>query len=58
VEKFDFAVEKQCVWWKKQLAACSGKLCIIHAVKRRDLQLVVEKLDFAVENSACSGKNG
>jgi hypothetical protein len=30
--------------WKKQLAACSEKLCLIHAVKRRDTHLVVEKL--------------
>jgi hypothetical protein len=34
---------------KKQLATCSEKLCLMHAVERRDTQLVVEKFDFAVE---------
>jgi hypothetical protein len=35
---------------KKQLATCSGKLCLMHAVEKRDTQLVVGKLHFAVEN--------
>jgi hypothetical protein len=34
---------------KKQLATCSGKLCLMHAVERQDTQLVVEKLNFAME---------
>jgi hypothetical protein len=34
---------------KKQLATCSGNLCLMHAVERRDTQLVVGELNFAME---------
>jgi hypothetical protein len=48
--KLDFAIENPArVVKKKQLAACSGKLCLIHAVKKRDTQFVVRGLDFAME---------
>jgi hypothetical protein len=50
VEKLNYTVKIQCVWWEEELAACSETLCLIHAVKRRDTQLVVGQLDFAMEN--------
>jgi hypothetical protein len=51
VGKFQFCSGKTVlVVEKKELATCSGKLCLIHAMERRDTQLVVGKFQF------CSGK--
>jgi hypothetical protein len=43
--------------WKTVPNACSEKLCLMHAVEKQDTQLVVEKLNFAVEKQCVWCKN-